>query len=41
MDLDPAHRALGAVFDRFGIFNIQAGGHHVEIYLDDVSFTRQ
>ena len=35
----PEHRAEGAVFDRFGIFNLQAGGHHVEFYLDDVAYT--
>ena len=41
MDLPPGHRQIGASFDRFGIFNIQSGGHHVEVYLDDVSFTRR
>lgn len=39
LDLKPEHRARGATFDRFGIFNIQAGGHHVEIYLDDIEYT--
>jgi hypothetical protein len=28
-----------ARFDRFGIFNIQSGGHYVEIYLDDLQLT--
>jgi hypothetical protein len=39
MDLAPTHRAIGASLDHFGFFNIQSGGHHVEIYLDDVSYT--
>lgn len=41
LDLTPAHRAQGATFDRFGLFNLQAGGHHVEVYIDDVRFTRK
>ena len=39
LDLRPEHRARGAAFDRFGIFNLQAGGHHVELYLDDIGYT--
>jgi hypothetical protein len=39
MNLAPGDRATGAVFDRFGIFNMQSGGHAVEIYLDDVTYT--
>jgi hypothetical protein len=38
-ELRPMERARGATFDRFGIFNLQAGGHAVEIYLDDLSYT--
>ena len=38
-DLAPGDRAKGARFDRFGIFNMQAGGHAVEMYLDDLSYT--
>jgi hypothetical protein len=34
------HRAAGARFDRFGFFNLQVGGHFVELYLDDLRFTR-
>ncbi len=41
MDLKPGHKKIGATFDRFGIFNMQSGGHHVELYLDDVSFSRR
>ncbi len=41
LDLTPAHRAIGATFDRFGLFNLQAGGHHVEVYIDDVRYTRK
>ena len=33
------HKAAGARFDRFGVVNMQTGGHHVEIYLDDLQFT--
>jgi hypothetical protein len=33
-------RERGATFDRFGIFNLQSGGHAVEIYLDELKFTR-
>jgi len=39
LNLRPEDRARGASFDRFGLFNIQSGGHHVEVYLDDVSHT--
>jgi hypothetical protein len=38
-DLKPGHRRLGATFDRFGLFNMQSGGQHVLIYLDDLSYT--
>lgn len=37
--LRPGDRKLGAIFDRFGLFNIQAGGHHVLFAFDDLSFT--
>ncbi|MBX3436839.1 MAG: hypothetical protein KF861_05050 [Planctomycetaceae bacterium] len=36
LDLTQRDREAGATFDRFGLFNIQAGGHHVELYLDDL-----
>lgn len=39
MDLKPGDRAAGATFDRFGIFNMQSGGHAVEIYIDDLRYT--
>ncbi len=35
-DLLPGHRRLGATFDRFGLFNIQSGGHHVRMFIDDL-----
>jgi hypothetical protein len=38
-DLTPGHKQLGAAFDRFGIFNLQAGGHFVEVYLDDLKYS--
>jgi len=39
LDLAPGHRARGASFDRFGLFNVQSGGPFVEIYLDDLNYT--
>lgn len=33
------HLQQGAVFDRFGLFNMQSGGWHVEVYFDDVTYT--
>ena len=33
------HKSSAARFDRFGIFNIQSGGHYVEIYLDDIELS--
>ncbi|MCA9026657.1 MAG: hypothetical protein KDA86_15730 [Planctomycetaceae bacterium] len=39
LDLSPEDLKAGASFDRFGVFNIQAGGHHVEVYVDDLTFT--
>lgn len=36
----PDEIKAGARFDRFGLFNLQAGGHHVEIYIDQVRFER-
>ena len=41
LEVDPIHAAQGATFDRFGLFNMQAGGHHVEVYLDELSFSGQ
>lgn len=39
--LSKGHRVENAEFDRFGVFNIQSGGHHVELYLDDMSWTQE
>lgn len=33
-------RTRGATFDRFGLFNLQSGGWHVEVYLKDLVYTR-
>jgi hypothetical protein len=41
LELRPGDRERGSHFDRFGIFNLQSGGHAVEIYLDDLAFTRR
>ena len=39
MVVSPEHRQEGATFDRFGLFNLQAGGHFVDIAIDDLTFT--
>jgi len=39
MALDLKDRKRGAAFDRFGLFNIQSGGWHVELYVGDLKFT--
>jgi len=39
LDLAPQCREQGATFDRFGLFNMQAGGHHVQLYIDDLKYT--
>ena len=33
------HLNQGASFDRFGLFNLQEGGHFVDIALDDLTYT--
>jgi hypothetical protein len=38
-DLRAGDRDRGATFDRFGLFNIQAGGHHVQLFVDDLRYT--
>ena len=37
LDLAPGHRARGASFDRFRIFNVQSGDPFLEIYVDALS----
>lgn len=39
LDLREQDRKAGAAFDRFGLFNVQEGGHYVEVYFDDLTFT--
>lgn len=39
--LDENARHQGASFDRFGLFNVQSGGHHVELFLDDVRYSKR
>lgn len=41
LELKPGVRKSGATFDRFGFSNIQTGGHHVKVFIDDVKFTSQ
>lgn len=38
-DLTAEQRKTGATFDRFGLANIRSGGHSVEFYLDDLTYT--
>jgi hypothetical protein len=38
-DLSPGDKADGATFDRFGIFDLQSGGHYVEVWFDDLVYT--
>ena len=40
VELREGARAEGATFDRFGVFNAEAGGSHVRAYLDDVSYSK-
>ncbi len=40
LDLQEGLRAEGATLDRFGLFNIQSGGHHVELYVDDLRYSK-
>jgi hypothetical protein len=38
--LEPGHKAEGAAFNRFGLFNMQDNnGKHAIIYLDDISYS--
>jgi len=39
VDLIPEQRKSGATFDRFGFANVRSGGHSVEFYLDDLTYT--
>ena len=39
LELVEGHRARGATFDRFGLFNHQSGGNYVNVYLDDLTYT--
>lgn len=41
IELKPGVKKAGAVFDRFGMLSWQSGGHHVEIYLDDINYTAE
>jgi len=40
LNIDPEHRKQGAKFDRFGLFNLQVGGHFVDVTLDDLRYTK-
>ncbi|MCB9781344.1 MAG: hypothetical protein H6751_00050 [Candidatus Omnitrophica bacterium] len=39
LPLRPGAREGGAEFDRFGMVTFLRGGHHVEIYFDDLTYT--
>jgi hypothetical protein len=38
-DLTREQRKAGATFNRFGLANVRSGGHSVEFYLDDLTYT--
>ena len=40
LELDQGHQAENAMLNRFGIFDIQQGGHHVELNLGDLYDTK-
>ena len=40
LDLTENARREGALFDRFGLFNVQSGGHHVEVFLDEIRYSK-
>ena len=40
LNLKEGARDEGAKFDRFGLFNVQSGGHHVEVFLDTLQYTK-
>ena len=39
LDLSPAHRALGARFDRFGLVTTHIDGNGQEVWFDDLNYT--
>ena len=39
VNVTPKQREAGASFDRFGFANVRRGGHSVELYLDDLTYT--
>jgi hypothetical protein len=39
LPISAKHRAMGALFDRFGILNTHPDGHAIEIYLDDLVYS--
>ena len=41
IDMKPGVKKAGASFDRFGMLSWQTGGHHVEVYLDDLKYTAE
>jgi hypothetical protein len=38
-DLSESHRAKGATFDRFGLYNVAVGGNQVVLWIDDLTYT--
>ena len=40
LDLKEGERAESATLDRFGLFNVQSGGHQVEAYWDDLRYSK-
>lgn len=40
LELEAGHRAENAFLDRFGFFDMQTGGHHVEVFVDDLRYSK-
>jgi hypothetical protein len=40
LELMEGERSENATLDRFGFFNVQTGGHHVEAYVDDLRYSK-
>jgi hypothetical protein len=41
LDLRPGEKDVATTFDRFGLVNMQVGGNHVYLYLDDLTYSAE
>jgi hypothetical protein len=39
LNLDPGHKQLGALFNRFGIITTHIDGNGQTVYFDDITYT--